>query len=55
MFAPAWPFRCSAMLANSGGCATRFAHTVLAVFPELPARLDHAEGERNIATKKDLS
>lgn len=30
------------MLVNSWGCATRYAQTVLARFPELPAFLSHA-------------
>jgi hypothetical protein len=37
-----WLFENPAMLVNSGGCATRFAQTVLARYPKLTALLSHA-------------
>ena len=45
--ATSWSFGFSARLASSGGCATRFAQTVLAVFPDSAALLGHAEGRRS--------
>jgi len=44
MSALAWSFRFPAMLANIGGCGTRFAQTVLAESPKLTALLGHAKG-----------
>ena len=44
MFTLAWSFRFPAVLANFGGCGTRFAQTVLAESPKVAALLGHAKG-----------
>ena len=45
MFALAWSFGYPARLSSSGGCGTRSAQTVLAMFPESDVLLDHAKGD----------
>jgi hypothetical protein len=45
-----WLSEYPAMLVNSGGCATRFAQTVLALYPESTALLGHLR--RRLKAKK---
>ena len=54
MFTLSWPCGFPAMLADSGGCATRYAQTVLAESPDSAPLLGHAKGDEAGGEKQGM-